>query len=110
MWLSLSACKKQSAKDQKIIEYYIEDNNIQATKTESGLWYRIDPQGTGASPTLDDVVAVHYKGYLTDGEVFDETNGQQPLDIQLGLAIEGWQDCRRVFRQLAFDGVPDCGD
>lgn len=92
LWLSLSACRKQSTKDQKIIEDYIEDNNIQATKTESGLWYRIDPQGTGASPTLNDEVAVHYKGYLTDGTVFDETNGQQPLTTPLAMTIDGWQE------------------
>ncbi|GLK46919.1 MULTISPECIES: FKBP-type peptidyl-prolyl cis-trans isomerase [Novosphingobium] len=28
--------------------------------------------GTGASPTMEDVVLINYKGMLTDGKVFDE--------------------------------------
>lgn len=89
--LSLAACKKQTTKDQKIIENYIEDNNIDATKTESGLWYHIDPQGTGVSPTLEDEITVFYKGYLTDGEVFDETD-TMPSSMPLAFTIEGWRE------------------
>ena len=31
--------------------------------------------GTGASPTIDDVVMINYKGTLADGKVFDEAKG-----------------------------------
>jgi FKBP-type peptidyl-prolyl cis-trans isomerase FkpA len=43
--------------------------------------------GTGASPTITDVVLINYKGTLPDGKVFDE--GQQtPLEV--GGVIPGF--------------------
>ena len=97
--VGFSACKKQTAKDQKIIEDYMEDNNITATKTESGLWYRIDPQGTGQMPTLSDNVTVHYKGYLTDGTVFDQTDSQPLEDFPLAAFIEGWKEGLQLVKE-----------
>ena len=37
-----------------------------------------------------DTVKVHYKGYLTDGSVFDETSGNA-REFALYSVIEGWQ-------------------
>lgn len=41
-----------------------------------------------------DTVKVHYTGKLKNGEVFDSSNGREPLEFQLGsgMVIEGFND------------------
>jgi len=71
------------------IQAYLADNNLNAEKSNSGLYYIIDEQGTGEAPVLYDRVAVNYKGYLTDGTVFDETTDEY-FDTYLDGLIYGW--------------------
>jgi len=42
----------------------------------------------------DDVVQVHYTGTLADGEVFDSSQGREPLEITMGQGqlISGFED------------------
>jgi FKBP-type peptidyl-prolyl cis-trans isomerase FkpA len=47
--------------------------------------------GTGPAPTLRDVVSVHYTGRLTNGTVFDSTQGRGPATFPLGQLIRAWQ-------------------
>lgn len=97
--LVLAGCgKDQFDIDQEIIADYVSDNTLAAEKTESGLWYVIQAPGAGARPTLQDEVTVHYKGYLTDGTVFDET-GAQPISFPLSNVIRGWQEGIPLFRE-----------
>lgn len=49
--------------------------------TPTGLQYKVEKDGTGASPTDTDVVLVSYKGTLTDGTVFDE-NPQAAMPVE----------------------------
>ncbi len=59
---------------------------------ESGLQYRIDKEGTGASPNLNDKVVVHYKGTLLDGTQFDSSYERgQPAEFQPMGLIQAWQ-------------------
>ena len=62
-----SSCKleDQSETDRMEIEQYLADNNLTATRHESGIYYNISNPGTGANPTLSSVVTVKYKGFLT---------------------------------------------
>ena len=41
-----------------------------------------------------DTVHVHYKGTLTDGQLFDSSEGREPLSFQLGsgMVIKGFDD------------------
>lgn len=56
------------------IQAYIANNLLNTEKTASGLYYVIDEQGSGEKPANNtDRVKVIYKGYLTNGEVFDES-------------------------------------
>lgn len=97
--LGLNACKKdQFDIDQEIIASYVADNNLAAEKTTSGLWYVIEDPGSGDSPTLLDEVSVHYKGYLTDGTIFDQT-GSQPAQFPLANVIQGWQEGIPLFKE-----------
>jgi len=89
-----SACKKedsQAEKDDKIIQQYLSDNNIQATKDDSGIYYLITVEGTGDHPDINSEVTVKYKGYLTNGAVFDQTTGNSSATFPLNGLIRGWQ-------------------
>lgn len=58
----------------------------------SGLQYKPVKTGSGASPTLESVVRVHYTGKLMNGEVFDSSVERgQPAEFQVGQLIPGWQ-------------------
>ncbi len=92
-----AGCKKDedntdySARDKEIIEQYIADHNLNAKEHESGLYYVIDKQGNGPKPTEKSTVTVHYKGYFTDGKVFDSSLGGNPRTFNLQNVIRGWQ-------------------
>ncbi len=59
---------------------------------ESGVQYKIITEGTGATPTVEDVVKVNYRGTLVDGTVFDSSYDRgEPAEFQLGRVIQGWQ-------------------
>lgn len=85
----LTSCDKRS--DMEKIEDYLSRNNLIATPTASGLYYIITEEGSGGHPNLQSTVTVRYKGYLLDGNVFDETVGNQTLSWPLMSLIEGWQ-------------------
>lgn len=73
--------------DDEIITDYLDENNIDAEKHVSGLYYRITQEGNGQHPNATSYVEVNYKGYLLDGEVFDQGTIERPLSI----FIQGWQ-------------------
>ncbi|WP_374604045.1 FKBP-type peptidyl-prolyl cis-trans isomerase [Arenimonas sp.] len=61
--------------------------------TESGLQYRVERAGNGATPKAGDMVRVHYKGTLPDGEVFDSSYDRgQPAEFGLAQVIPGWSE------------------
>lgn len=88
----LSSCsekKTQSEIDEEIIIKYINDNNLNMTRHTSGIYYNISNQGYGGHPSSSSVVKVQYKGYLTDGSVFDEAT--TPVEFPLHNLILGWR-------------------
>lgn len=71
---------------------YAKQHPLDFTQSESGLLYSIKNPEQGEHPEKQDTVMVHYKGMLTNQEVFDETTGDSPAKIALKDAIEGWQE------------------
>ena len=68
-------------------------SEVGVQKTESGLLYVVERQGTGEKPTLNDRVKVHYTGKLINGKKFDSSyDRQQPLELSVGGVIAGWQE------------------
>ena len=90
--------EKQAADDEKVIVKYINDHNLSAKATGSGLYYVVNTPGTGANPTINSSVTVNYKGYLTTGTVFDESAS---VGITFGLngVIKGWQEGIPYFKK-----------
>lgn len=77
---------------------YIDDNNLDATKTDSGLYYVINKEGTGKKPAVNSIVKVAYKGYFLDGTVFDESN-TDGISFNLNQVIEGWKEGIPFFKE-----------
>lgn len=97
----LMACNKEkdyTAENEQEILTYIEENNLTAQKSSSGLYYVIENLGTGAQPTSTDNVTVAYKGYFTNGSIFDESNASG-ISFNLQQVIEGWTEGITYFKE-----------
>lgn len=80
------------------IQAYITTNNLNATKSDSGLYYVINEQGTGENPTTSDNVTVAYKGYFLDGTVFDQSDANG-ISFNLQGVIRGWTEGITYFKE-----------
>ena len=89
-----------------------------ASKTESGLAYKVLSKGKGDKPDEWDEVTVHYSGWTTDGKMFDSsaTRGK-PATFPLGKVIPGWTEGLQLMtkgekarlwipEELAYQGRP----
>ena len=77
---------------------YIEDNNLTAKRSNSGLYYVINNEGTGARPTSSSNVTVAYKGYFLNGNVFDQSNANG-ISFGLNQVITGWTEGITYFKE-----------
>lgn len=107
--------ENQLASDVEKIEKYISENNLQANRTESGLFYVIQKEGNGAEVERGNSVSVDYVGYLLDGTVFDtsieakareanmvrENFEYKPITIDAGTGsvIRGWDEGLMLLRE-----------
>lgn len=97
------ALDKQRADDAKANleagKKFLEENakkpNIKTTK--SGLQYEIVTEGTGKTPSPDDIVEVKYKGTTIDGKVFDEQ--KDPIKFPLNAIIPGWTEGLQLMKE-----------
>ncbi len=65
--------------------------------TASGLQYQVIKEGTGAKPTLNDMVTTHYHGTLIDGTVFDSSVDRgQPASFPVSGVIPGWTEALQL--------------
>jgi FKBP-type peptidyl-prolyl cis-trans isomerase FkpA len=78
------------------ITKYIADNNLNAKRTNSGLYYVINKQGSGSKPTSSSSVTVAYKGYFLNGKVFDQSNSNG-ITFGLNQVIKGWTEGIQLF-------------
>lgn len=87
-----------TVQNEKDITAYIAKNNLTAIKSDSGLYYVIDVAGEGVQPTASSTVTVEYKGYYTNGSVFD---GGKPggLTFNLQRVIRGWTEGIPYFKE-----------
>jgi len=65
-----------------------------ATKTASGLVYKVLTKGTGTEhPTAASKVSVHYSGWSKDGKMFDSSVMRgEPSSFALNQVVKGWTE------------------
>jgi FKBP-type peptidyl-prolyl cis-trans isomerase FkpA len=78
-------------KNDKEITDYIAKNHLTAQKSDSGLYYVITEPGTGTQPTATSNVTVAYKGYFTNGNVFDQSDAKG-ISFGLDQVVKGWTE------------------
>lgn len=59
-------------------------------ETASGLLFEVITEGEGATPGLNDIARVTYKGALADGSVFDST--EEPIDLPVSGVVKGFSE------------------
>jgi FKBP-type peptidyl-prolyl cis-trans isomerase FklB len=83
--------------------YLAENGQKEGVQTlPSGLQIETITEGTGPTPTAEDVVTVHYTGRLVDGTLFDSSNkeeGGEPATFPLGRVIKGWTEGLQQIKQ-----------
>lgn len=87
-----------SALNDEDIQAYIAANNLNAEKSNTGLYYVIDEVGTGTQPSFTDNVTVAYKGYFLDGTVFDQSD-EAGISFNLQGVIPGWTEGITYFKE-----------
>ena len=80
---------RQEVKDEKKIKDYLEENNLDAESTESGLYYIINVPGNNEHPEQADEVNIAYMGTLLNGDLFDSSESSTFPLYQL---IEGLRE------------------
>lgn len=80
------------------IQAYIAENNLNAQKSSTGLYYVINEEGTGEHPTFTDNVTVAYKGYFLNGSVFDQSDAEG-ISFNLQQVIGGWTEGITYFKE-----------
>ena len=102
------SCSNDNTSEQAIIDYtaqnekeiieYIEKHNLNAQKSASGLHYVINEMGVGEQPNTNSNVTVAYKGYFTDGKVFDQSDSKG-ISFGLQQVIKGWTEGITYFKE-----------
>jgi FKBP-type peptidyl-prolyl cis-trans isomerase FkpA len=87
-----------TAKNEADIQAYVEENNLTAVRSNSGLYYVIEEEGTGTQAVVNSNVTVAYKGYFLNGAVFDQSDAEG-ITIGLNQVIAGWTEGIAYFKE-----------
>jgi len=73
--------------DVKTLEVKLQDG------TTAEMQYKVLKEGTGAVPKTNDMVTVNYRGTLTSGKEFDNSNKRpQPTKLAVNRVVRGWTE------------------
>ena len=79
------------------VQDYLTNNSITAIQHCSGVFYKIENAGTGKNPGFCSNIFFTYKGMLTNGSVFDESD--VPVSYNLGGLITGWRNTLPLIKE-----------
>ena len=94
-----SESKKVAEVNKKEGDAFLSENKTKPgiVTTASGLQYQVVQEGTGAKPTANDKVKVHYTGRLLNGKVFDSSVERgQPAEFGVTQVIAGWTEALQL--------------
>lgn len=78
--------------ENKLIEYAV-TNNIDVTRSPSGLYYQIKNVSDGPLYQPSTQVTAHYRGTTLDGKEFDSSYGRgEPMTFMPQQMIVAWQE------------------
>ncbi|HOI31166.1 MAG: FKBP-type peptidyl-prolyl cis-trans isomerase [Bacteroidales bacterium] len=92
----------QIEESDKLLQAFLEQENITVSPTESGLYYIEKERGNGVKPQKGQIVKVHYAGRLTNGLPFDDSYSKgKPFEFELGAGrvIKGWDEGIALMRK-----------
>lgn len=105
---SAERAKTLLVEEAKTIDAYLAEKGLTAQKTENGLYYVIEKEGTGEATTPGTTMYVNYAGYLLNGTLFDtsipeiakannilsegRTYEPLPVNVGMGQVIPGWDE------------------
>ena len=90
-----------AAKQAEAGNKFLADNKARAgvVTTATGLQYEVLRAGTGATPTSDQTVEVHYHGTLIDGTVFDSSVARgETISFPVTGVIKGWVEALQLMQ------------
>jgi FKBP-type peptidyl-prolyl cis-trans isomerase FklB len=93
--------KQVSEKNKQDAAAFLTENKKKkgVRTTATGLQYEVIKAGAGkATAKVSDTIKAHYHGTLLDGTVFDTTQGDQPVVIEVTSAIAGWTEALQLMR------------
>jgi hypothetical protein len=67
--------------------------------TASGLKYRVVGRGEGPNAAPTDIARVDYTGRLSDGTVFDSTEGRAPVEFPVGGVVPGFSEALQLMNK-----------
>ena len=115
--------KLLAEKNQKKSDTFLKTNKNAngVIELSSGLQYRVIRSGSGASPTVNENVKVHYTGKHLDGTVFDRSvKKNEPAILSVRSEIKGWMEALQLMNsgakwelyvppELAYGSRGSCG-
>ncbi len=75
--------QKYIDREQRLLEQYLIDNNIDEEPTESGLYYIEMEEGDGVSPAMGNYLIIEYRVRLITGKIVETTYEQEAKDNDL---------------------------
>ncbi|HNA62339.1 MAG TPA: FKBP-type peptidyl-prolyl cis-trans isomerase [Rhabdochlamydiaceae bacterium] len=92
---------KMSDNNRKEGEDFLEKNKNEdgVVTLKSGLQYKVLQTGTGAKPSITDVVSVHYRGSFINGQIFDSSYERgKPQVFPVNRVIPGWSEALQLMQ------------
>ena len=80
-------------------EAFLNENKLKSgvQTTASGLQYEVIEEGSGAKPSAQSQVKVHYHGTLIDGTIFDSSVQRgEPATFGVHQVIPGWTEALQL--------------
>ena len=78
------------ASEQEQLKAYLDSAAIKATKDWRGFYFSVLSTGSGDTAKPCSQITVSYKGWLTNGKIFDQQSNA--VFNSLGSLIDGWRE------------------